>query len=181
MAAPESAGDGSKGATRMVTLISSDNERFKVNEAAASLSLTVHRKMLEGGGDIPLPNVDGATLSKVLEYCRKHAPAAAGSSRGEQPAADGSAAAAAALISREDLARFDNEFVMIDPSMLCSIIRAAQALQIEGLLDITCNKVADLIKGKTPKEIRRTFRVPDPKPKPEEQAEIVAENAWAFK
>ncbi|GJM97762.1 hypothetical protein PR202_ga14714 [Eleusine coracana subsp. coracana] len=139
--------------------------------------------MLEGGGGgrdgIPLPNVDGATLSKVIEYCRKHAPAAAGSSGGEEPAADGNGAAAAALIIREDLERFDNEFVMmIDPSMLCSIVRAAQDLQIEGLLDITCKKVADLIKGKTPKEIRRTFRVPDPKP--EEQAEIVAENAWAF-
>jgi hypothetical protein len=32
-------------------------------------------------------------------------------------------------------------------------------LDIKGLLDVTCKAVANMIKGKTPEEIRRTFNI----------------------
>ncbi|GJM97759.1 hypothetical protein PR202_ga14711 [Eleusine coracana subsp. coracana] len=173
MAAPES-GDGNNGAARMVTLISSDNTRFEVEAAAASLSQTLQLTILDGGGGggdgIPLPNVDSATLSKVLEYCIKHAPAAA----------NGGAPNATA-VDRAELERFDNEFVNIDQSVLYSLIMAAHNLEIEGLQSLVAKKVADMIKGKSPMEIRRTLGFPDPTP--EEQAEMNAhmlEYGWAY-
>lgn len=43
-------------------------------------------------------------------------------------------------------------------------------MDIKGLLDVTCKTVANMIKGKTPEEIRRTFNIKnDFTPQEEEQ------------
>jgi hypothetical protein len=38
-------------------------------------------------------------------------------------------------------------------------IQAANYLDIKGLLDVTCKTVANMIKGKSPEEIRKTFNI----------------------
>lgn len=38
-------------------------------------------------------------------------------------------------------------------------VQAANYLDIKGLLDVTCKTVANMIKGKTPEEIRKTFNI----------------------
>lgn len=42
-------------------------------------------------------------------------------------------------------------------SVIC--IQAAHYLNIKSLLNLTCRTVADMIKGKTPEEIRKTFNI----------------------
>ncbi|CAH2067499.1 unnamed protein product, partial [Thlaspi arvense] len=56
---------------------------------------------------------------------------------------------------------------------------AANYLNIKNLLDLTCQTVADMIKGKTPEEIRTTFNIKNDFT-PEEEEEVRRENQWAF-
>ncbi|KAF5735924.1 SKP1-like protein 1B [Tripterygium wilfordii] len=60
--------------SKKVTLISSDGERFEVDEEIALLSQTA-KHMIEDecvDGGIPTPNVTSNILAKVIEYCKKH-------------------------------------------------------------------------------------------------------------
>ncbi|CAN6168382.1 unnamed protein product [Urochloa humidicola] len=179
-------------APTMITLISSDNEKFEVAEAAATLSLTI-RHMIEDGctdGGVPLPNVSSEILAMVLEYCNKHAAPAAtasaeaaageGSSSTDAAAGEGSSSSAAVVASNEELKAFDDAFVDVDSiATLFDIILAANYLDIKGLLDITCQKVADTIKDKQPEEIRKIFNIKNDFT-PEEEEEVRRENEWAF-
>ncbi|CAN6200872.1 unnamed protein product [Urochloa humidicola] len=161
---------------KTVTLVSSDGARFEVREAAASLSQTV-RRMIDGSSVVvPLSNIDARTLSMVIEYCNKHAPAPAPADA--DPAAESPSAEAAAA-GEEDLKWFDKEFLRVDRETLFSLIKAAHHLKIEGLLDLTCNTVADMIKGMTAEEIGQTFGIQNDFT-PEEQEAIRLENPWAF-
>lgn len=61
----------------------------------------------------------------------------------------------------------------------CFQNQAANYLNIKSLLDLTCQTVADMIKGKTPEEIRKTFNIKNDFT-PEEEEEVRRENQWAF-
>ena len=54
---------------------------------------------------------------------------------------------------------WDAKFVEIDQADLFELILAANYMDIKSLLDLTCAKVASLIKGKTPEQIRKTFNI----------------------
>ena len=156
-------------ATATITLISSDGVQFAVPESAANLSETIQH-MIEDGctdGGIPLPNVTGSILAKVLEYCNKHAAASAGG-EGSSSSSD-----------KEELDKFDKAFVEVDQATLFDLILAANYLNVKGMLDLTCQTVADMIKGKSVEEIRQTFNIKNDFT-PEEEAEIRKENQWAF-
>lgn len=56
---------------------------------------------------------------------------------------------------------------------------AANYLNIKGLLDITCKTVANMIKGKNPEEIRKTFNIENDFT-PEEEEQIRKENEWVM-
>ena len=72
---------------------------------------------------------------------------------------------------------WDADFVSVDQEMVFEIILAANNLDIPSLLDLACAKVASLIKGKTPEEIRETFNIVNDFT-PEEEAQVREENAW---
>ncbi|TXG52015.1 hypothetical protein EZV62_021184 [Acer yangbiense] len=143
--------------SRKITLKSSDGEAFEVDEAVALESQTIKHMIEDDCADngIPLPNVTSKILSKVIEYCKKHV---------ESPKSDDRATGAV----DDDLKAWDAEFV-----------KAANYLNIKSLLDLTCQTVADMIKGKTPEEIRKTFNIKNDFT-PEEEEEVRRENQWAF-
>ncbi|XP_044321065.1 SKP1-like protein 1 isoform X1 [Triticum aestivum] len=165
---------------KMIMLKSSDGEEFQVEEAVAMESQTIRHMIEDDCADnvIPLPNVDSKILSKVIEYCKKHVqanPKPADSADADASSSTSTANAAPV----EDLKSFDAEFVKVDQATLLDLILAANYLNIKGLLDLTCQTVADMIKGKTPEEIRKTFNIKNDFT-PEEEAEIRRENQWAF-
>ncbi|WOL05285.1 SKP1-like protein 1B isoform X2 [Canna indica] len=161
---------------RMISLRSSDGEVFEVEEAVAMESQTIKHMIEDDCADsgIPLPNVSSKILAKVVEYCKKHVDAAAAAAA--RPSDD---TAAASGVSDDDLKSWDAEFVKVDQGTLFDLILAANYLNIKGLLDLTCQTVADMIKGKTPEEIRKTFNIKNDFT-PEEEEEVRRENQWAF-
>jgi len=65
-------------------------------------------------------------------------------------------------------------------SRICTAnsIQAANYLDIKALLDVGCKTVANMIKGKSPEEIRKTFNIQNDFT-PEEEDQIRRENEWA--
>ncbi|KAL5577469.1 hypothetical protein UlMin_019168 [Ulmus minor] len=147
---------------RKITLKSSDGETFEVDEAVGSESQTIKHMIEDDCADnaIPLPNVTSKMLSKVIEYCKKHV---------ETPKPD----------DNDELKAWDADFVKVDQATLFDIILAANYLNINSLLDLTCQTVADMIKDKTPEEIRKTFHIKNDFT-PEAEEEVRKENQWAF-
>ncbi|CAL5049133.1 unnamed protein product [Urochloa decumbens] len=137
---------------RTITLISSNDERFEVPEAAASLSEVIRNAIVDndGCGDgIQLPRIPGKVLAMVIEYCSKHAATAVVSS-GE-----------AANNNNEELRSFDEKFIDVDQFTLYDVLVAAYYLQIQELLDLACQEVYDRLEEKTRAESRKTFRIKD--------------------
>ncbi|CAK7334189.1 unnamed protein product [Dovyalis caffra] len=153
---------------RKITLRSSDGESFEVDEAVALESQTIKHMIEDDCADngIPLPNVTSKILAKVIEYCKKHVETPKSEDRGTNSGDD-------------ELKTWDAEFVKVDQATLFDLILAANYLNIKGLLDLTCQTVADMIKGKTPEEIRKTFNIKNDFT-PEEEDEVRRENQWAF-
>jgi len=60
----------------------------------------------------------------------------------------------------------------------CFAPQAANYLNIQSLLDLTTQTVAELIKGKTPEQIRTEFGIVNDFT-PEEEEEIRRDNAWS--
>ncbi|XP_010438976.1 PREDICTED: SKP1-like protein 4 [Camelina sativa] len=160
-------------ASNKIILKSSDGEIFEVDEAVAVESLTI-KHMIEddcASNGIPLPNVTGAILAKVIEYCKKHVEAAA--------EADGADKDFCGNTENSELNTWDTEFLKVDQPTLFELILAANYLNISGLLDLTCKAVADQMKGKTPDEMRAHFNIKNDY-SPEEEEEVRNENKWAF-
>lgn len=107
------------GKEKVLTLISSDLEKFEVEESAARESRTILNMIEEScaDNDIPLPNVNAKILAKVIEYCRKHA-----SLRGGAGGGDAEPTAATNKTSEDELKTFDTEFVKVDQATLFDLI-----------------------------------------------------------
>ena len=76
------------------------------------------------------------------------------------------------------VSEWDANFVEVDQETLFELILAANYMDIKSLLDLTCAKVASMIKGKTPEEIRKQFNIKNDF-SPEEEEAVRAENKWA--
>ncbi|KAL4616231.1 hypothetical protein ACB092_07G183900 [Castanea dentata] len=142
---------------KKVTLKSSDGEIFEVEETVAMESQTI-KGLIEddcANNAIPLPNVTSHILSLVIQYCKEHT----------------SSSESKSSKSNEELKAWDTQFIDVDLNVLFDLIM--------GLLDLTCQTVADMIKGKTPEQIRATFNIVNDFT-PEEEEELRRENAWAF-
>eukprot|EP00028_Trichosphaerium_sp_Am-I-7-wt_P010917 CAMPEP_0168538148 /NCGR_PEP_ID=MMETSP0405-20121227/20895_1 /TAXON_ID=498012 /ORGANISM="Trichosphaerium sp, Strain Am-I-7 wt" /LENGTH=131 /DNA_ID=CAMNT_0008567135 /DNA_START=174 /DNA_END=569 /DNA_ORIENTATION=- len=120
----------------------------------------------ESDTPIPLPNVSGKILEKVIDYCKWHYehPTHQADDKKEEKRTD-------------DIIPWDKNFCQVDQATLFELILAANYLDIKPLLDLTCKTVANMIKGKTPEEIRKTFNIKNDFT-PEEEEQVRKENEW---
>ncbi|KAF9259918.1 E3 ubiquitin ligase SCF complex Skp subunit [Marasmius fiardii PR-910] len=137
----------------MVLLVTSDNEQFTVDREVVERSVLI-RNVLEVVGEsdepIPLSNASSTVLRKVLEYCEHH--------RDEPlpaPGADQDRTRRDTTSSSE----WDQKFMAVDREMIMKIITTANYLQLQSLLDLGSQTVANMMKGKTPQEIRKLFNI----------------------
>lgn len=158
--------------SEIVDIITSDGQTFKVLVAVAQMSKTLCGLMEYAGtgGEIPLPQVDGPTFTKVMAWALKHV------NDPKQPETEAEAvpgAAKVAEISTEDKEFFEG----MTQEQTFQIILAANFLDLKGLLDVCCRTVANSVLGKTPKEIYEMFGVAE-ELTPEEEAEVRKDNPW---
>ncbi|KAJ3087775.1 hypothetical protein HK102_010310 [Quaeritorhiza haematococci] len=157
-----------------VTLNSQDNQTFTIDKEVAERSMLL-KNMLEDVGEsdnaIPLPNVSGKILKKVIDYCIHHKDDPPVPPEEEREAFDQKKRS-------DDIDEWDGNFIKVDNEELFEIILAANYLDIKPLLDLGCKTVANMIKGKTPEQIREMFNIENDFT-PEEEEQIRRENEWA--
>ncbi|CEL99351.1 unnamed protein product [Vitrella brassicaformis CCMP3155] len=152
-----------------IKLQSQQGDIYEADQQVACMS-TLIKNMVEDSGSedaIPLPNVKTAILQRVLQYCEHHK---------ENPPEEIAKPLKSTNLA-EVVSEWDAEFVNVEQEVLFELILAANYLDIKPLLDLTCAKVASMIKGKTPEEIRKQFNIVNDFT-PEEEAQVREENKW---
>ena len=160
-----------------IILKSNDNQEFSMAIELAKISETIKTMLDDLGIDaeseeanepIPLPNVNGVILKKVVQWCEQH------KSDFQTFAQDDEDSSQPRL---DDIPDWDIKFFEVDQAEIFELILAANYLDIKGLLNIGCKVVAKMIQGKSPEEIRKTFNIKNDFT-PEEEEQIRKENEW---
>ena len=155
-----------------IKLQSSEGESFPVDVEIAKKSVTI-KTMLEdlgieeGEEAVPLPNVDAPILQKVIDWATQHRddPSLPEEDENTQK-------------KPVEISEWDQDFLNVDQSILFELILAANYLDIKGLLDVTCMSVANMIRGKSPEQIRQHFNIKNDF-SPEEEDRVRKENEWS--
>ncbi|KAJ1943258.1 hypothetical protein FBU59_002965 [Linderina macrospora] len=163
----------------MVKLVSAEGAVIDVDRDIIEQSALI-RNILQDVGDtgdpIPVPNVSGPILSKVIEYCTHHRDDLDRRTRPDT-SLGGDADEASIQRAIRQMDEFDHNFCKVDQGTLFDIILAANFLDIQPLLDVASLTVANMMKGKSVEEIRRTFNVKNDFDE-EEEARVRSANAW---
>lgn len=136
-----------------------DIENPQLVESADGEKIWVAKKVLEKSelfkglmqdvqdtGPIPLKNVDMKVLIKILEWIDHHQ-----NDPEEDPESTGE--------NSIDIDEWDMKYMEVDQERLFHIVLVANLLDIEALLKTGCKVVTNLIKGKSPEELRKQFNM----------------------
>ena len=157
--------------SRTITLVSSDGEKFQVSEKAARRSQLIKGIIDDYPDDpeVPLHNVKSTLLPRIisyLEYYKDSEPKEI-----EKPLPSNNFG--------ECVDAWDFQFIDLEIELIFEIIFAANYMDIKPLLELASSKIASIIKGKSPEEIRKIFNIQNDFT-PEEEAQIREENQWCM-
>jgi S-phase kinase-associated protein 1 len=126
---------------------------FLVEESVICKSKLIMRYVEDSGTDqeIDLPGIKPDIFEKVLEFCRHYK----GITPQEIPKPLNSP------VLSENVPNWDANFVELEQDVLFDLILAAHYLEIKSLVDLTCAKVASVLKGKSGGQIREMFNFDD--------------------
>eukprot|EP01091_Cochliopodium_minus_P008434 TRINITY_DN1915_c0_g1_i4.p1 TRINITY_DN1915_c0_g1~~TRINITY_DN1915_c0_g1_i4.p1 ORF type:complete len:372 (-),score=109.87 TRINITY_DN1915_c0_g1_i4:141-1256(-) len=132
-------------------IICSEDEIIEVDVLTLSKLSPVIRNKLAQESDkneedqrIVVNNVTTLALEKIMDYCNVHVNLSSPRSNKKI----------------DNIALWDENFVKLEPGTLCELASAAYHLEVKPLVDLTCQAIAYLLKGKSPAEIRKTFNIP---------------------
>ena len=160
-----------------IHLISQEGESFEISLENVIISELV-KTMIDDEKDeeeiqeIPLPAVKSAILAKIVEFMNHYK---------IEPMTKITKPIKSNNMS-EVVQEWYANFVNVEQEVLFELILAANFMDIHPLLDLTCAKVASMVKGKEPEEIRRIFNITENiNGGPcitEDEAQVRAENRW---
>ncbi|KAK8803878.1 hypothetical protein WA588_005768 [Blastocystis sp. NMH] len=156
-----------------IVLVSMEGEKHPVDLAILDMSEYL-KGMKESGSiksnTISLENIKEVSLKRIIDFCERTYHLDKPLAEIERPLKSSN--------MRDVVSEWDADFVNIPTEELLDLVVAANFLIVQPLLDLTCAKVASMIKGKSPEEIRSTFGIANDFT-PEEEAKIREENKWA--
>lgn len=157
--------------TKLVTLVSSDGDKYQISEKAAKRSQLIKGIIDDYPDDpeIPLHNVKSHILSKIKEYLEYYKDTEPREIERPLPSSN----------FNECVDAWDYQFIDLELDVIFEIILAANYMDIKPLMELASSKVASIIKGKTPEEIRKTFNIQNDFT-PEEEQQIREENQWCM-
>jgi S-phase kinase-associated protein 1 len=153
-----------------IKIQSKEGKEFSISKKAAEVSVLLKSTMQDFEGDVivPLSEIDDKTAAKVVEYLSQL--------DGVIPIEIEKPLKSA--IMKEVTDEWSANFVdSITLEELVDITVAANFMEIQPLLDLTCAKIASLCKDKNEEEIFQTFGVTDTFTE-EEKAKIREEHKW---
>ena len=142
----------------MVEVITADGKVFDISDAIADKIRMIKNAAEDTCGEIiPIPTVNSDIFSMIVEFC------AFKTEEHDFGATEG----------------FITNFFDVPTDILFDIISASNFLDAPDVLDAACSAAANLLRDKNPEEIRTILNIEN-KFTPEEEAEIIKENSWAF-
>lgn len=159
----------------IINMITQEGDIYEVPIEIARMSNLVKESLEEDDGsndvlNVPLQNVSSHILMKVIAFGHHYL---------QEPMTPIQTPFRSSRI--EELVQpWYVEFVRVPQLMLFELVAAANFMDIEPLLDLTCLAVSILIKGRSPEELREMFHISDEYSK-EEESEIEEENQWTHR
>ena len=139
--------------TANLVLVSSDNQKIEIDSESAQKSHLLKGLMTDFNSSqepIPIPDIKADILNKVVEYLTYY--------KGKNPKDIPKPMPSANL--SEIIDEWDVKFINgIELDSVFDLINAANYMDIPSLLDLSCAKIASLLKGKTAQEIRTMFNI----------------------
>ena len=136
-----------------LVLVSSDNQKIEIDSESAQKSHLLKGLMTDFNSSqepIPIPDIKADILNKVVEYLTYY--------KGKNPKDIPKPMPSANL--SEIIDEWDVKFINgIELDSVFDLINAANYMDIPSLLDLSCAKIASLLKGKTAQEIRTMFNI----------------------
>lgn len=138
--------------SKTITLISSDGQKLSIDEKSCAKSNLLKDLIMDytAETDIPLPDIKGDVLKKVVEYLVHY--------KDTEPKEILKPLPSPNLLDVTD--EWDVTYInSVDLDSNFDIINAANYMDIKPLLDLSCAKIASLMKGKSAEEIRTMFNI----------------------
>ena len=133
-----------------VTLISSENTKYKIPVNILSISNMINVMVdNDSDEDMPLFNVNDKCLTKIIEFMKYYHNDKMNNIEKPLKSSD----------LKQIIQEWYADFIDVDQDFLFKLIKAANYLDIQPLLNLGCAKVASSIKNKTPEEIREIFNI----------------------
>ena len=156
-----------------VNLVSQEGNSVKISLENAIISKLVEimiddEKDEEEIQEIPLPAVKTVILGKIVEFMNHY---------NAEPMKEITKPIKSNNMS-EVVQEWYANFVNIDQEVLFELILAANFMDIHPLLDLTCAKVASMVKGKESYEIRGIFNIDESDCISVDETQVRAENRW---